>query len=117
MNTLKYKGYIGSIEASLDDNCLYGKVLHIRSLILYEAKTVLQLEKAFKNSVDDYLADCEQKNIEPNKPFKGSLNIRIGEMLHKSAAQLADRAETSLNEYIRTAVANQVEKDKRKPAR
>ena len=26
-NQLKHKGYIGSIEASLEDNCLFGKIL------------------------------------------------------------------------------------------
>lgn len=27
LETLKYKGFIGSIEAELEDNTLYGKVL------------------------------------------------------------------------------------------
>jgi len=26
-NQLKHQGYIGSIEASLEDNCLFGKIL------------------------------------------------------------------------------------------
>jgi hypothetical protein len=32
-NQLKHKGYIGSIEASLEDNCLFGKILFIKALI------------------------------------------------------------------------------------
>ena len=31
-NQLKHKGYIGSIEASLEDNCLFGKNLLIKAL-------------------------------------------------------------------------------------
>ena len=31
-NQLKHKGYIGSIEASLEDNCLFGKILFIKAL-------------------------------------------------------------------------------------
>ena len=41
MNTLTYKGYIGSIEVSEDDNCLFGKVLDLpnNTLISYEGET------------------------------------------------------------------------------
>ena len=35
-NQMKYKGYYGSIEASTEDNCLYGKLLFIRPLVSYE---------------------------------------------------------------------------------
>ena len=44
-NQLKHKGYIGSIEASVEDNCLFGKLLFIRALVSYEGQTVAQLAK------------------------------------------------------------------------
>jgi len=37
-NQLKHQGYIGSIEASLEDNCLFGKILFIKALVSYEGK-------------------------------------------------------------------------------
>ena len=42
METLKYKGFIGSIEVELDDNTLYGKVLGLDkgTLITYEGNTL-----------------------------------------------------------------------------
>ena len=42
MSTMNYKGYIGSIEASEEDNCLFGKVLDLPSdtAITYEGETV-----------------------------------------------------------------------------
>jgi predicted HicB family RNase H-like nuclease len=39
-NLLQYRGYYGSIEASPEDNCLYGKLLYIQALVNYEAETV-----------------------------------------------------------------------------
>ena len=32
-NTIEYKGYIGSVEFSEEDNLFFGKVMGIRSLI------------------------------------------------------------------------------------
>ena len=42
MDTLKYKGFIGSIEINDEDDTLYGKVLGIdkKTLITYEGTTV-----------------------------------------------------------------------------
>ena len=58
-NQLKHKGYIGSIEASLEDNCLFGKVLFIKALVSYEGKTVAELDAAFREAVNDYLITCQ----------------------------------------------------------
>ncbi|SDB08709.1 hypothetical protein SAMN03159382_00875 [Pseudomonas sp. NFACC23-1] len=66
---LQYKGYVGSIEASTDDNCLFGKLLSIRALVSYEGQTVTELEMAFREAVDDYLqtvSSSEKTNTEPS---------------------------------------------------
>ena len=57
---LHYKGYVGSIEASTEDKCLFGKLLFIRALVNYEGQTVAELEAAFREAVDDYLQTCQQ---------------------------------------------------------
>src|SRR5699024_5383399 len=51
---LKYRGYYGSLEASTEDNCLFGKLQFIRALVSYEGETVAELEAAFREAVDDY---------------------------------------------------------------
>jgi len=55
-NMLQYRGYCGSIEASQEDNCLYGKLQFIRALVSYEGTTVAELTLAFQDAVDEYLA-------------------------------------------------------------
>ena len=52
---LEYKGYQGTVEFSKDDSCLYGKVIGIKSLIIYEGQTVKELIENFHNFVDEYL--------------------------------------------------------------
>ena len=111
MKVFHYKGFVGSIEADSEEKCLYGKLLYINDLITYEADTVVQLEKEFQISVNDYLLTCKQLNREPQKPFKGSLNVRIGSQLHKEAALHAVQDGMTLNEYIKLAVANQIKRE------
>lgn len=104
-HTLAYEGFQGSVEVSLEDNCLYGRVLHIEDLVTYEGGSPEELNKAFEDAIRDYLAFCEEQGKAPNKPFKGSLNVRLGPELHEKAARKAASTGISLNDFIRDAVS------------
>ncbi len=101
---LQYKGYSGTIEPEVETNILYGKVAFIRDLVTYEAKTLKALEKEFQFSVDAYLSDCVELGKEPNTPFKGSFNVRIGSDLHREAMMQAQGKGISLNEFVKQAI-------------
>ena len=111
MKYLEYKGYTGSIEYSPEDNLLYGKVLGIRGLISYEGETGKLLEVDFREAVNAYLADCKEAGKAPEKPFKGSFNVRIPASLHQRAALHAMEAKTSLNNFVAEAIRSRVSKD------
>ncbi|WP_281438988.1 MULTISPECIES: type II toxin-antitoxin system HicB family antitoxin [Pseudomonas] len=102
---MHYKGYYGSIEASVEDNCLFGKLQFIRALVSYEGQTVAELETAFKEAVDDYLDTCKQLNQAPEMPCKGSFNVRVGHDLHLAAALTATRQKVTLNDLTRQALS------------
>ena len=51
----EYKGYVGSIEYSVEDSIHYGKLLNIKDLVNYEAGNITDLEKEFHKAVDDYI--------------------------------------------------------------
>lgn len=99
-DTLTYKGFTGSIEASLEDECLNGRILFIDDLITYEGNTIPQIKTAFQEAVNRYLAYCEKTGKPANKPYSGTFNIRVGEELHRSAAMAAGKADVSLNDWI-----------------
>ena len=101
---LEYKGYTGSLEFSAEDSLFYGKVLGIRSLVLYEGNTADSLVADFRKAIDDYLAVCEAEGIKPEKPYKGTLNIRLGEELHRRAAEFALERNETINKFIKEAV-------------
>ena len=111
-NTMKYKGQLGSIEHDLEQGLLYGKLLFINDLVTYQADNLRDLQKEFKISVDEYLADCERLGIEPNRPFKGSFNIRIGRELHRRLAMKAADEGMGLNEAVQHAVERFVGADR-----
>ncbi len=101
---LEYKGYQGTIEYSKEDDLLFGKVLHIDSLIQYDGSSVSEIKTAFIEAVDGYLAFCEQTGRSPNKPYSGTFNIRIGPDLHRDAAMAAVERGMKLNEFVRDAI-------------
>lgn len=103
-NTMEYKGYIGSVEFSEADGIFFGKVQGIRSLISYEGATASDLVEDFHGAVDDYLALCEREGQQPEIAYKGSLNVRLGPELHRSAAIYAITHQQSLNSFIESAV-------------
>lgn len=70
-NMMEYQGYFGSVNYSDKDELFYGKVEFIKSLISYEGDNVESLKASFHEAVDDYFAVCQEKGIEPEKPFKG----------------------------------------------
>mgnify|MGYP000008489681 CR=1 FL=1 len=106
---LTYKNYTGSIEVSLEDNCLFGKVLFINDLVMYEGETLPELKACFEEAVDDYLKDCEESGDEPNKPFKGSFNVRITPELHKKAATYAACSGSNLNQFVSDAIQDKLD--------
>ena len=64
---LEYKGYFGTVEFSKSDNIFHGKVMGIDSLIMYEGDSTDSLKKGFVYMIDEYIVDCENKGVEPEK--------------------------------------------------
>jgi len=108
MNHMSYKGYLGTVEYSAEDHCLYGKLAFIRDLVNYEGETVAELEAAFKESVDSYLAMCAKLGKQANEPFKGTFNVRTTPELHRMAVTAA--GDMSLNAFVSQAIAEKVQR-------
>ena len=109
-STLQHRDYEGSVLYSAEDKCLHGRVLGIRDMISYGGKTVEDLEQNFRDAVDEYLAFCQETGKTPNKPFKGSLNIRISHDLHLRASRFAEEHHQKLNAVINEALAEYLQK-------
>lgn len=62
---LSYKNYNGTVEYSKEDDCLFGKVVGIKSLLSYEGNSVKELEEDFRNVINEYLEECEEMGVQP----------------------------------------------------
>jgi predicted HicB family RNase H-like nuclease len=111
MKYLEYKGYTGTIEYSKEDDLLFGKIIGIKSLISYEGKTGKLLEKDFIKAVNHYLEDCMSNKILPEKPFKGSFNVRVSPKIHQQAVLAAQENQTSLNHFVTEAIIEKLGMD------
>ena len=65
---LEYKGYIGKVEIDDEEGLLHGEVINIRDVITFQGTSVAEMQKAFRESVDDYLEFCAQRGESPEKP-------------------------------------------------
>jgi predicted HicB family RNase H-like nuclease len=105
---MEYKGYIGKVEIDDEAVILHGEVINIRDVITFEGKSVDEIQKAFRESVDDYLEFCAQREESPEKPFSGKFVVRLPTELHRKAYIQAKLANKSLNgwvtEVLRTAL-------------
>ena len=107
-NYLHYKDYVGSVEFSEADSVFHGKVVGIKSLISFEGDSVNALIEDFHNAVDEYFEFCAETGKQPEKPFKGSFNVRIGTDLHRKAALAASTQGISLNSLVEKAIRQTV---------
>ncbi len=101
---MSYKGYIGSVHYSDEDQVFFGKLEYIKSLVNYEGTNVHSLQQSFKEAVDDYLDLCTKEDIKPEQPFKGSFNVRAGSELHRRAALYAKENGLNLNKVVTDAL-------------
>lgn len=97
---MKYKGFLGHVEYDDDAKIFHGEIVGLKDVITFQGKTVEELEKAFRDSVEDYLAWCSERGEPPEKTFSGTFNLRIPPELHAKLSVQAKSLGLSLNSYV-----------------
>jgi len=109
MNTMTHEGYTARIEYDERDNLFVGRVLGLRTMISFHGETVDELRKEFVAAVDDYLQDCMQQGISPEKPASGKLMLRVPPEVHSAALIAAQAAGKSLNQWATEVLTSAVQ--------
>lgn len=99
MNTMSHKGYTARVEYDERDNIFVGRVLGVRSIISFHGETVTELRAEFEHAIKDYLAECKQSGVHPEKPASGKLLLRVPPEVHGRALVAAQAAGKSLNQW------------------
>ena len=101
---MTYKGYIGQVEYDEEQHIFSGSVVNTRDVITFQGESVRELETAFQESVDDYLAWCKEDGVEPERPYSGRFNLRLDPSVHQRAAIAARQQGVSLNRFVERSV-------------
>jgi predicted HicB family RNase H-like nuclease len=104
MDAMEYKGYRGVVRYSAEDRVLHGRILGIDDVVNFEGADVEELERAFHEAVDDYLALCEKLGRAPDREYSGRIPLRIDSALHRRVAIAADSEAKSVNSWIADAL-------------
>lgn len=102
----QYKGYTARVEFDQDAGVLFGEVDGLRDVVTFETDDVKDLERAFRASVDDYLAMCAERTEEPERPYSGRFLVRLEPALHREVAKAAARTGRSLNAFVSELLAS-----------
>jgi len=105
MSTMTYKGYVARIEFDERDDIFVGRILGVRDIISFHADTVAELRTEFHAAVEDYLSDCAEQGIAPEKPASGKVMLRIRPDVHAAAAIAAQSTGKSLNQWANDVFA------------
>lgn len=102
---MKYKNYEAAVDFDDELEMFHGTVINTRDVITFYGKSVAELKREFKNSVEDYLEFCSKRGEEPDRPFSGNFVVRISPSLHQRLYSNAKKSGKSLNAFIEEQLA------------
>ncbi len=104
-----YKGYMGKVDYDDEVGIFHGEVINTRDVITFQGKSVSELKKALRESVEDYLEFCRERGEEPDRPFSGKFVVRIPPEVHREAFLKAKSIGKSLNAWVKEVIEKTVE--------
>lgn len=99
MNTMNHKEYTARVEFDERDSIFVGRVLGLHTIISFHGETVAELRSAFETAIEEFLQDCKEQGIRPEKPASGKLMLRVPPEVHGAALVAAQAAGKSLNQW------------------
>jgi predicted HicB family RNase H-like nuclease len=99
MNTMNHKGYTARVEFDERDSIFVGRVLGLRTMISFHGETVAELRSEFETAIEEFLRDCKEQGVRPEKPASGKLMLRVPPEVHGAALVAAQAAGKSLNQW------------------
>lgn len=100
MNILKHKGYAGVVEFDAEEKIFHGRVVGLLDVLGFRGRSVKELEKDFRETVDEHLALCQRMGKKPDKPFSGKFVVRVKPEIHRQAVIAANAEGKSLNAWV-----------------
>ncbi len=101
---MRYKDYRAVISYDEEDRIFVGEVFGISDSLNFHGRSIDELEKAFHDSVENYLELCKKIGKNPQKEYSGTFNVRTSPILHEKAAEYAANNGITLNQVVSRAM-------------
>jgi predicted HicB family RNase H-like nuclease len=102
---MTHDDYIATVKIDEDAGVMHGRVVNAHAVLTFEGATVDELRTAFTDTIADYRDWCRARGVEPEKPYSGTLSLRIDPALHRRVAESAAKAGESINQFIADRLA------------
>ncbi|WP_448216498.1 type II toxin-antitoxin system HicB family antitoxin [Endozoicomonas sp. 2B-B] len=106
MNMMKYRGYIARVEYDSEDRIFVGHLAGIKDIVGFHGSSVDELETAFHEAVNEYIAISEKTGRPVQRPYSGNLMLRVTPEVHAAAATAAEAKGKSLNQWASEVLGN-----------
>ena len=114
---IEYGGYTGIFEFDPSIDAFHGRVVGLQDVVTFEGTSIEELRREMKESIEDYLALCEEVGKDPERPYRGEFLVRTTPDVHRAVATAAEAEGVSLNAWVETAITSVVEDRGDGPAR
>lgn len=84
---LNHSGFTAEVGYEDGDRLMHGSVINTRAVLHFAGGNIEELRQAFADTIADYRAWCKERGVEPEKPYSGTLSLRIAPELHRRVAQ------------------------------
>lgn len=105
---MEYRGYHAKVEYSPEDETFVGQVFGVADTLVFDGRSIEELQTMFHSSIDDYLELCREIGKEPDREYRGTFNVRVPAELHREAALAAESRAISLNQFVTEALRRHV---------
>ncbi len=97
--------YIAQVDRHDGDELMHGSVINTRAVLHFAGRDIDELKAALQDTIEDYQDWCRERGVEPEKPFSGTLSLRLDPELHRRVAEKAALAGQSINQFIADRLA------------
>jgi predicted HicB family RNase H-like nuclease len=103
-----YGVYTGVFDYDPNAEIFHGEVANTAAVLTFQGRSVSELKKALKDTVDVYIEWCQKRGKEPQKPFSGNIPLRLGPELHREVAAAALSERKSVNQFVKDGLTDKV---------
>lgn len=101
---IEYKGYSGVFEYDPSIDAFHGRVVGLQDVVTFQGRSLDELRREMKESIEDYLELCREVGKDPERPYRGEFLVRTTPEVHRAAATAAEASGVSLNAWMEAAI-------------